>query len=232
MSTYLELAQLLRRKCRVSGSGPTALDNQTEEYNRLLSWVNEAYTAILNLHTDWRFMRTSATCTTVEGRPTYSPTTDFGLTDFGYWAMDFSNGDTFRNYSTSAGARSEIFMTPCEYDFWRDTYLYGANRYAYSRPIYVAIAPDNSLACGPITASGYTLVGDYYRVPTEMTDAAEVPVIPSQFQMAIVYRAMMYYGISEAAPEVYDSGKEEFERIIRQMELTQLRRMRLSGALA
>lgn len=232
MSTYLQLAQMLRRECRVSGSGPTALTNQTEEYNRLLAWINQAYIAILNLHTDWRFMRASASCVTVQGQSTYSPTTDFGLTDFGYWALDYANGDTFRNYVTASGASSEIFMEVWDYDFWRDAYLYGALRTAYTRPIGVALAPNNSLACGPIPAAGYTLLGDYYRVPTEMTAADDVPVIPTQFQWSIVYRAKMYYGISEAAPEVYDSGKEEFERIIRQMELTQLRRVRMSGALA
>lgn len=229
---YITLAQKLRQKCRVPGSGPVALTGQTAEYQRILSFVNEAWMEIQRLHTDWRFLRASATCTTVAGRTTYSPTTDFGLTDFGYWALDYQNGDTFRNYDTAAGISSEIFMEVWDYDWWRNAYLYGALRSTYTRPIGVALAPDNSLACGPITAAGYTLVGDYYRVPSEMDDAADVPSLPVQFHWAIIYKAMMMYAAGEAAPEVYDEGKEAYERIIRQIEFTQLRRARTPGALA
>lgn len=230
---YLELAQKLRRKCRVSGSGPTAVTGQSEEYMRLLDWVNEAWMLIQRTHTDWRFMRASATCPTVQGQSTYSASTDFGLSDFGYWALDYSNGDTFRNWVTATGAPSEIFMSLMDYDAWRDTYLYGAFRTSYTRPIVVALAPDDALACGPITAAGYTLVGDYYRAPSEMTVATSVPTgLPSQFHMAIVYRAMMFYGASEAAQEVFNEGRIEFDRIMRQLEATYLRRPTLGGALA
>jgi hypothetical protein len=229
---YLQLAQRLRRKCRVSGTGPTALTSQSEEYMRLLDFVNEAYVAILNLHQDWRFMRASASCATVNGQSTYSPTTDFLLSDFGYWALDSANNDTFRNYQTAAGMNSEVFMSLLEYDEWRDTYLFSALRTTYARPLVYALAPDESIACGPIPASGYTLVGDYYRVPTEMTLTTSTPIIPTQFHMAIVYRAMMYFGVSESAPEVYQEGKDEFGRMIRSMETAYLRRPQLAGALA
>lgn len=228
---FLTICQKLRRKCRVMGSGPTAVTGQSEEYNRLIDFVNEAYMMVLRKHTDWRFMRASTTCATVQGQSTYSPTTDFGLTDFGYWALDYDNGDTFRNYVTATGTNSEVFMTVMEYDQWRDTYLFGALRQTYTRPIAVALAPDNSLACGPIPASGYTLVGDYYKVPTELVNATDVPVIPEQFQWAIIYQAMMLYGASEAAPEAYDDGKANLDLILRQMEMTYLRRPHLSGAL-
>ena len=309
---YLELAQRLRRKCRVAGSGPSGLTGQNEEYSRLLDFVNEAWMEIQRARDDWNFMRASACCQTVAGQTTYSDS-DFGITDLGYWALDFSNGDTFRNYANPgvtittgspgtitlaghglndgeavqfyatgalpteistgtryyvinkttdtlqistyggtamalsgspsgvymsssgkafSGARSEIFMNVWSYDDWRDTYLYGAMRSAYTRPIVVAKVPDNTLACGPITSAGYTLVGDYYRVPSEMTAATDEPSLPEQFHMAIVYKAMMYYGASEAAPEVYDDGAAQYKAILAQILRTQTRPMRLAGALA
>lgn len=230
---YLALAQRLRRKCRVSGSGPSAVTSQSEEYNRLLDWVNEAWMFIQNAHSDWRFMRKSATCVTVNGQINYYPTTDFNLTDFGYWALDYANQDTFRNYVTANGTGSEIFMECWDYDWWRDAYLYGALRTSYTRPIGVAKAPDDSIVCGPITAAGYTLVGDYYAVPSEMVVATDVPTgLPDQFHMAIVYKAMQYYGMSEAASEVFEEGRAEFDKIMRQLERQQLRRPMLGSALA
>jgi hypothetical protein len=312
---YLELAQKLRRKCRVSGTGPSAVTAQSEEYMRLLDWVNEAYLEILRLHTNWRFMRASATAVTVDGQSSYSASTDFGLTDFGYWALDYEAGDTFRNYvnptvtisiaspavvsltahglvagapfklattgalptgltagvtyyvvspttdtvqlaatvggtainttgtqsgthtaSSSAssfiGMRTETFMECWDYDWWRDVYQFNANRQTYTRPLGVAPAPDESqLVCGPVPAAGYTLVGDYYRIPTEMVNATDEPVIPDQFHWAIVYRAMMFYGVSEAAPEIFDEGDIAFKKIILNMEKALLRRPTVAGAL-
>lgn len=230
--TFLALTQRLRRRCRVSGTGPTDVVNQNEEYSRLIDWINEAYMLILRMRTDWRFMRSSASAVTVQGQPTYSPTVDFALTDFGYWALDYASGDSFRNYDTAAGIRSEIFMAPMrDYDAWRDTYLYGALRSSYSRPVEVALAPDNSIACGPIPLAGYTLIGDYYRVPTEMVLKTDVPVIPDQFRMAIVYQAMMLYGLSEAAPEVYDDGEQQFNRVIRQLITSYAKQIQVGGSL-
>lgn len=229
---YLQLAQKVREKCRIIGSGPTAVTNQSAEYTRVLNWVNEAWLEIQRRHEDWRWMRASATAVTVNTQYAYSPTADFNLTDFGNWALDYANGDTFRNYVTSVGPQSEVFMPVIDYDRWRDVYLYGANRYAYSRPIEIALAPDRSLVVGPVPVDGYTLIGDYYKIPTELSAATDEPGMPSQYHWAIVYKAMMFYGISEAAPEVYDEGRMQFDQIIRQLERTQLRRMAFAGALA
>lgn len=312
--TYLQLAQRLRRKCRVSGNGPSAITGQTEEYNRLLDWVNEAWMEIQRMRTDWLFMNAAAWCPTSEGQVSYDASADFGLTDFGYWALDYANGDTFRNYANPAftfdiansklqlsghgldngdvviggttgsfptgiaagtryyvvnstasdfqvsatsggtaltltgtdsgvhtlsssnittfvGLRSETPMEVRDYDQWRNEFQLGSLRQSYSRPWTVARTPDNRLACGPITAAGYTLIGEYYYAPTEFTNATDVPALPAQYQMAIVYRAMMFYGVSEAAPEIYDEGHSAFEQIIRQILSTQTRRPRLAGAL-
>jgi hypothetical protein len=42
---------------------------------------------------------------------------------------------------------------------------------------------------------------------------------------------MMLYGVSEAAAEVYTDGQNRFDQIMREIERTQLPRMRLAGAL-
>lgn len=311
---YLELAQTLRRKCRVTGSGPIAVTGQAEEYMRLLSFINEAWLEIQRTKPDWLFMRATATCPTVAGRTKYT-STHFGLTDLGDWALDFTANDTFRVYSnpqvsfdvpgsrvlltghglvdgdtavlattgslptgitagtsyyvvnadddalqlasTAGGAaitlagsdsgtatlssnnttsfvglRSETFLQVWDYDYWRDAYQFGGLRSSYSRPLGIAKTPDNGLACGPITAAGYTLLGDYYRVPSEMVDATDEPALPEQYHWAIIYKAMMYFGVSEAAPEIYDEGNASYDRIIRQVLATQLRRATMPGALA
>jgi hypothetical protein len=55
--------------------------------------------------------------------------------------------------------------------------------------------------------------------------------MPEQYHMAIVWKAMMYYGASEAAPEIYDAGEKWFKTIFKQLSDEQAPRMRLAGAL-
>lgn len=227
---YLQLAQRVRQECRASGTGPSSVSNQSAEYQRILSWTSQANKEIELAQPTWRFLRASCSATTVAGKTTYSPA-DFNLTDWGGWALDYDSGDTFRNYDSTAGLNSEVPMFPIDYDEWRNTYLFGAARSVYTRPNTLALAPDGSLAFGPITAAGYTIVGDYYRAPHDLVNAGDTPLMPSHFHMAIVYKAMQYYGASEAASEVYDAGKEQFNIIYRALMNDQLPRYRLAGAL-
>lgn len=228
----LELAQRTRQECRVPGSGPLAVTGQTADYTRILTWCDAAWQEIQRSNRFWRWMRQSASCATVNAQPTYSAT-DFGIAaTFGRWALDYASGDTFRNYDTAAGITSEVPMWPMDYDDWRDTYLFGASRTTYARPAVIALAPNNSLACGPIPAAGYTLIGDYYTKPTSLTAADDEPEMPEQFHLMIVYKAMQFYGMSEAAPEVYDAGVLWYKQMYVELTADQAPRYRLAGALA
>lgn len=223
---FVQLVGRLKRKCRVSGVAPTTLQNvQVEEVARLVDWVNEAWMDIQLRRPDWNWMRTSAPFTTVAGQAVY-PLAQIGVADFGNW-----DEKTFRCYDTSAGLNSEMQMDQMGYDAWRNAYYIGALRQTQSRPMVMAVAPDLSICLGPVPAVGYTVTGDYFRVATELAADADTPVLPSQFHMAIIYRAMMYYGTSEAAPEVYDEGQMEFNKMMGRIALQQLPEIELGAAL-
>jgi hypothetical protein len=200
---------------------------QVEDVNKLLDYINEAWMDLQLLREDWMWMRASAQCVTVAGQALYSPTTDFALTDFANW-----NLRSFRNYSTAAGLNSEITMDSIDYDDWRDTYNFGANRNTRTRPIEFTVSPTLAIGLGPIPDAGYTITGDYFKVATELVSATDTPAMPSQFHMIIVYRAMMYYGASEAASEVYQEGATEYKRMINTLSLNQLKTFTTGGALA
>lgn len=235
---FLQLAQRLRQECRVSGSGPAAVTNQVQEYQRLLDWTAEAWREIQRSNPFWRFMRRSCTCPTVNGQATYaasafadSATATSLATTWGRWALDYDSGDSFRSYDTSAGLSSEAPLGPVDYDLWRDMYQFGANRTSYSRPTVLALAPDGSLALGPVPSAGYTIVGDYYVKPVLLADATDTPAMPEEFHMAIVYLAMTYYGVSEAAPEIFDLGQAKYDKLVSQLTRAQAPRYRTAGAL-
>lgn len=226
LANFLEITQRVRQECGISGVGPTTVVAQTGELQRIVDWVNDAWIDVQMAHQDWQWLRKSASFITIAGTPTYTPVAA-GVTDFGMWARD-----TFRNYLTSTGVNSEISMDYMPYEAWRDTYQINANRSVQTRPIVISIAPDKSICLGPYPAAGYTITGDYYSVPSRMSLDADVPTLPSQFRLAIVNKALMYYGSYESAPEVYARGEAEFSKIMARMNLDRLPEVGFAGALA
>lgn len=138
---------------------------------------------------------------------------------------------TSNNTTTFVGFASEIFMPYYKYDQWRDGYEYGALRQVQTRPTLMTVTPSKGIGLGPFPAAGYTVVGDYYKIATQLSLAADVPALPVQFQMAIVYRAMMSYGAYESASEVYQRGEVEFNKMIRRLISRELPGVSVGSAL-
>jgi hypothetical protein len=226
--TFLQLVQRLSQYCGIPGTGPSTTVGQTGEAGRLVNWTNDAWRDIQTAHQDWDWMRTTATWPTTQAQYAYTPT-QAGITSgtFGMWAPY-----TFRCYETASGTNSEMFLDWLPYDVWRNTYLFGALRQSYARPTQMAIAPDKSVVLGPIPLSGFSITGDYFTAPLDMSADADVPALPTQYQMAIVYRAMMFYGTYEAAQEVYANGEREFAKLMARINADRLPQVMLTGALA
>jgi hypothetical protein len=214
---YLELVQKFRRKARVSGTGPVTLNaTLSEEYARLRDWVDEAWLDIQGTLEDWQWMRSSCSFATVAGQATYTAA-QAGVTDLGNWTRD-----SWRLYPTATGTPGEQFLEYIDYERWRDGYQFSTLRTTETQPLVMTITPAKAIGLGPTPAAGYTVTGDYFTAPSTMTLDAQIPALPEQFHMLIVYRAMMFFGASEAASEVYQEGQIEFERMMRRLQLNQL----------
>lgn len=229
---FLSLCQRMRQECGISGSGPTTVVGQSGNLQRIVDWVNTAWIDIQTTHQDWGWMRTSASFVTVSGQATYALGTGTGTTGVSVATFGMWNRDTFRNYTTSVGTNSEVFMDFIHYDTWRDSYMYGALRNTTTRPLQMSIAPDKSICLGPPPTNAYTITGDYYTAPLSMTADTDTPALPTQYQMAIVYRAMMSYGAYESAPEVYQRGELEFGKLMRRITADRIPETTWAGALA
>ena len=228
-STFLELTQRLFQECQLPGTGPATVVGATGQTFDLFAWVSQACKEIDELHEDWAYLLThpGVSFTTVAGQQLYTPT-QAGVTvgDVGQWCRE-----TFRNYLTSSGYPSEIEMTWMPYDDWLRTEKMGVLRTTQVRPMVFTITPNKSigLQC-PLT--GYTVIGDYYRIPSVLEDDSDEPLIPQRYRMAIVYRAMMAYGAEENAPEVYNEGEKNYKLQLAAMSRTQLPSISAMGALA
>lgn len=231
--TFLQLCQRLILECGISGeSNFTTVVGNSGEFERVVTWVNAASLDIQSAHQDWDWMRQSASFATVAGQATYELGSGAGTVGVTVAAFNMWARDTARNYVTSVGTNSEIFMDHIGYDAWRNTYMYGALRTTTTRPVQFAISPTKALCMGPPPVVGYTITCDYYTAPVDLALDVDVPLLPTQWQMAIIYRAMMFYGAFEAAPEVYNRGETEFQKVMNRLDHDRLPEIVFAGALA
>jgi hypothetical protein len=223
---FLQLVQRLRRECGVSGSDPVTVLNQTGEMKRLVDWINSAWMDIQNTHADWFFLRTPVSFNSVVGQQSYTAA-QAGITALGSYKID-----SFRLYSQSLGASNEMILPFKPYDDFRNLYMFGANRTLQQRPVFFTVDQQKNFLLGPLPDDVYVVNGEYYLQPSEMAANADTPSMPSQYHMAIVYRAMMHYGEYEAAPEVYQHGEIEFQKLMFRMEVDQLPQLSFGAPLA
>lgn len=220
---YLELVQRLWLESGASGTspGPSAVASQTGENQRLVTWVNEAWKDIQTAHSDWGWMRASASFTTVASTATYTIGTGAGTVGvstatFGEWERN-----TARAYLTSTGTDAEVFLDYIPYEAWRNRYQFGVARGVDIQPTEFSISPAKAI-CIPPALTGYTVTLDYFTAPLDMSADGDTPALPTQYHMAIVYKAMMMYGMYESAQEVFSRGELEFSKLMRRLDESRL----------
>ena len=242
---YLQLCQRMALECGVSGTLVTTAGQQGS-LQRIVTWVNQAWNDLQLEHDDWGFMRSSvllgssgaggsgagASFATVAGQASYplgtgSGTSGVAAASFGKW-----DADSFRVYSTAQGTQNEWFLDHIRFEEWRNGYMLGAMRSVQTRPVAVAIGPNNEVCLGPPPDGTYTVEGDYFTSPSVLSADTDTPgALPYQYQMAIIYKAMEYYGFYEAASEVIERGQMEYKRILAQLEAIYGPRIHIAGTL-
>ena len=224
---FLDLVKRLHQECGVSGSQPSTTVGQIGEMKRLVDWTATAWTEIQEKRPNWNWMQAAFSFDTTAGDYEYTPA-DVGIdTTFANWKID-----SLRSYLKASGVGSEIFMTPLTYDQFRNYYLFSTRRTSLSQPLELAVAPNKNLLVGPTPADVYTIVGEYYKLPVVLSADADIPDLPARFHMAIVYRAMMDYGMYEAAPEVINRAETKFREMMIKIEDDQLPDIMVGSPLA
>lgn len=229
---YLQLAQRLAVECGVAGGGPLSITGQTGMYAKLVHWVNDAWLEMQGMHDNWAWMRHPFTFETVASTGDYLPAsitntvTSTVMTDLRYW-----HKDTFRCQKKSIGVQDEQWLVEWEYQVFRNTYRF--NVQANGRPVVFAIKPNGkAVMLGQIPDDVYQVSGEYQKLPTALALPTDAPGMPEHLHMAIVYKAMQFYGLYEAAPEVLTRGNTEFGRLMNQLEREQLPELYLGNPLA
>lgn len=229
---YLQLSQRLRSEVGASGNGPSSVLGQTGASQRLVDWINSAWLEIQGVHNTWNWMRKRFAWETVAGVGDYLPTaltntlTASPMTDLRYWYKD-----TFRCQKKSIGIQDEQWLVEWEYYVFRNTYRF--NLQTVGRPVVFGENPQGkAIMLGAIPDDVYIITGEYQERASSLVADTDIPDIPEEYHMIIVYKAMISYGLFEAASEVIQRGQDEYQRLLTQLEREQLQEVYLGNPLA
>lgn len=216
---FLQLVQRLHREAGRQGTAPVAVTAQTGMNARFVDWINSAYEDVQGLHESWSFRRASFSFPTIAGTQNYTPT-GVSLADLGAWWFDpdQNNLSGIRIYSS---AEDEMDLVYIPWEDFRATYKFGSSRTASTRPTIFSIKPDLSMDLWAIPDAVYTVNGEYVKKIQAMSGNTDTPILPD-YHMILVWRALMFYGAQEGAPEVYAHGQNEYDKLIGKLEFNQL----------
>jgi hypothetical protein len=86
---------------------------------------------------------------------------------------------------------------------------------------------------GQVPNTIYTMTGEYQRLPSSMSADADLPTgLPTHLHKILVYKAMQFYGLFEAASEVMARGERGETALMAQLEREWLPEVSLGNPLA
>jgi hypothetical protein len=206
MSTYLELLDQLHRDCGAAGSEPAAVTGLRGEAKRLANWIIQADNYVQLKWVNWKFLRATYSVATVASTATAAKPATLKYWDFKTFFM-IEPGETDKN---PIGA--------IEYDKVKADILDTSE----DIPSRVIVMPDNSLLFEPVPDAAYTILADYYTVPTLLAANSDISDIPPEYHQIIIGRALILYANFENAPEIKDQGEEIYTEQLALLENDQL----------
>ena len=200
---YLQLINAVLRE--VNEVELTAIASARGIQTSVSDFINKAQRDIINSEVEWPFTVAVGTITTVTGQAEYTKPVNSKTIDF----------DSFTVQESASTAEKVLkFISFNEYLERLNESDTNPNASAQAIPQYVYFTPDENIGLSPVPdASTYTVRYYYYATHTDMTAAADVPVIPERFHDVIVNRARYYTHMlrsdtqfSQLALRDYDGG--------------------------
>jgi len=208
--TFLELCQALRREVGAAGTGPANVEAQTGEYARLVEYIRNEWVRIQERHQQWNFAWSEGTLDVDPAFRDYDLPTDVAVVDHDTLYL----GDTHLNVIDWRQFR-EDFRNPSGSEIRR-----------------VAFDPSGKIHLESLPKAPGTVTFEYWKEPQRLVDNNDVPRAPSVYHMAIVYAAMIQYGLYENAPEVVQQAQNNYAGVYQEMVNRELPGVKIQGPLA
>lgn len=194
---YLQMAQKVRQLVGLQGTGPSSVDATGSE-GLFLSNVQNAWEDLQNYRADWKWMRENKTFNMVAGTTTYTPATIFGpVNRFKSWYKD-----SF--FILVDGKKAPI--NHYNYDYFRYRHI---NDVDQTTPSGFTIRPKDYALQFSIPDSNYQIDCDYKKSNQTLSAATDIPELPTDYHMLIVYEAASRYALTIALGHVYDQYSQK-----------------------
>ncbi|WP_271270488.1 phage adaptor protein [Aliamphritea hakodatensis] len=207
---YLKLCQRLRQECGGSGSGPTSVAGQRGESQNYVDWISQAWLEIQQERQEWRFMWGKESVSLVAGTRLYA------------------KPDGVKSIVPDSVKINGHIASMVDYEAFRTRY----DADTPSIPRVIAEQPDGQIIISGTPDAAYTLTFEVNKRPQLLVDDDDIPSIPEEFHMAIVYRAMIDYAGFENAGEVYARAQKRLSDIMTALADDQLPPMSFAGPIA
>lgn len=228
---YLQLVQRTKVEAGLQGATPVSIASTVGDTAKVAGWVADAWRAIqLESHRNWRWLRATGVGSIVAGTLEYTIDellgADPGETRFDRFRSN--EGAYYRPRCWSASAPANVWaLKQLDHDDFVQRFLVG--EHAAAAPQFWSFAPSGEMLIGPTPDAAYSLRFDYVKSPQELTADDDVPEMPAQFHMAIVWMALWSFAGYDAAPEVAARAQAQYDEIDVGLVASQAEQMRFGS---
>lgn len=216
---FLSLCKRLRQEAGYSGSGPASVTGQAGEAKRIVDWINDSWVDLQKVRADWRFMLSQFDVSLAAGDSTVAFPSDFKS-----FRSDVKVG--FVLYREDGGRTYPTVLQP---EDMRKLILENEDRPGY--PFYVSV--DNGvMTVFPSCNESIRIKGDYYVKPSSLSENTDIPRLPEEFHMAIVWQALMAVGAYDEAANTWQRGSDKFMSVLNELNSDQLPTPKVGGPIA
>lgn len=235
--TFLQMVRRVARACGMTNQPTVPADVVGQSGNLLdaIDWVQDSWRELQVSFQNWRWMRVGFTLQISAGVDTYAYGSAIDdnhggpISRFARWLVTDPRCPP-RAYLQPGGLGGQYYLPFIPWDGFQAIYRIGIM--PPGMPVHISIDPQNRLVFGPAPDNDYVIVGEYQRAPQELVSKDDIPEMPEQFHMVIVYDAMRKYAGSEAASEIMVRAQTEGGALKSSLRTDQLPRFRDSSPLA
>jgi hypothetical protein len=208
---YLDLCKTTHSEGGIAGAGPATAVNQTGMSAKIARWVRDAWIDLQSLYPNWKFLRKRETKTLEAGEREYGLVSDLGMPNVRKWDNDLlfiTDPDT--------GYRAPLKFV--EYPDFEATY----SQFNPGKPSVFTVMPDFTLAFNATPDKAYVVTFNYWMTGERLVDDDDIPSIPEDHHMTIVWLALSRYGTHEGARNEKKDYQSEYLAALRRLEIDQL----------
>jgi len=207
---FLELVNQVNRRFNEVELTSASFATAKGFYGSAKDSVNAAIRDVTQSHFEWTFNHANKEETLVAGTTRYAIPNSTSSID--YNSFRIKKDDALGNATTKLNVLTyeEYLKRFVDQEYTTDTGTRGL-------PLYVIQAPSEEYLVSPAPDQAYTLVFEYYTIPTDLSLYSDVPTIPERFKHVIIdgamYHAYMFRGNEQSAA----ISKQKFDEGIKRM---------------